>query len=76
MLLVRNEDDFVPWFTALPSKILKTYILPNQFRVAIKFQFGIETSPSGSEERKCEACGKHMDPLGVMAQNATRWEDA
>jgi hypothetical protein len=65
MLAVRNEKDFVPWYGALPSKPLGNYIPPNQFRVAFKFQFGLETLRNNVGEKKCEACKQQMDPFGM-----------
>jgi hypothetical protein len=65
MFEARKSEDFVPWYAAVPSQSLGNYIPPHQFRVAVKFQFGVETRRSGSDEKNCEACGRTMDAFGI-----------
>ena len=65
LLEARQSADYVPWLAALPSEPLGFYMSPHQLRVAVKFQFGIETRRANCEQKLCEACGSMMDPFGA-----------
>jgi hypothetical protein len=62
LLEARQNDGFVQWFNALPSRSLKQHMMPFQFRTALKFQFGLKI---GESEEVCNSCSEPMDYYGA-----------